>query len=242
MTARQRRPAGAGALSRSTAWLVLAALVLAGAGGEDPAAQYDRLFASHDYGALAERLKHGMEAAPTALPTLAWEQRRVTAGGSVFVGAMYALDLLAAGQGGKDPAGEARTRESAVVVALYTLAAIETDGTRCADAAAPVARRRQFVQILTPAWAELRKLPDESVAADLALALMQERDRAATRPADDYLCRGRTDDIPDSVAGGAVAVAPRFAAPRESAARAAAIRAQLPGLLTEFAARLKTGS
>jgi hypothetical protein len=213
-----------------------------GAGGGDLAGQYDRLFDAHDYGALATQLNHGMEAAPTAPATLAWEQHRLTAGSSVFVGAMYALDLLGVGRTGKDPAADAKIRENAVSVALYTLASIETDGTKCADAAAPTARRRQFVQILTPVWAELRKLPDESVATDLALALSEERERADARPPDDYLCRGRTDDIPDIIAGAAVAEPPRFVQPQIAAAKAAVVRAQLPGLLTEFAARLKSGS
>jgi hypothetical protein len=228
-------------LSRRSAWAI-AALLLAAAGGEELGANYDRLFAAHDYGTLAAALKKGMETSGTALPTLAWEQRRVAAGSSVFVSAQYALDLLAATRGGTDPARDVKTRESAVVLGLYTMAAIETDGMKCADPAAVVARRRQFAVILTPVWAELRKLPDESVAAALTQALVQEQAKAAARPPDDYLCRGRTADIPDVLAEGVAEQAPRFAAAATWAAKVDAARKVLPTLLSGFAAKLKSGT
>jgi hypothetical protein len=225
----------------------LAALLLMAAGGQDPAAQYDRLLAAHDYDALATQLKHGMESADSAMPTLAWEQQHVASGGSVFIGAMYALDLLSAELPGKDGAAQdaasiARIRQSAVTIALYTMATIETDGSKCVAAEAPVARRRQFVQILTPVWSELRKLPDEQVATVLGQALSEESALAAKRAPDDYLCRGRTDDIPDDIPNAGRAIEPRFRAPADWTERAAAVRAQLPQLMTEFAARVKSGS
>jgi hypothetical protein len=216
-------------------------LLLAAAGGEDLDQHYDRLLAAHDYANLAAELKRGSETQALVLPTLAWEQRRVAAGGSIFLGAMYALDLLAAGRDSSDPAADAKTRENAVVVGLYTIAAIETDGTKCADAAAPAARRQQFAQILAPVWAELRKLPDEAVVRDLARALTEERALADARPPDDYLCRGRTADIADALAGGATEQAPRFAGRDAWIPRQVAARSQLPGALTDFAARLKSG-
>jgi hypothetical protein len=215
---------------------LLAAVLLGGAGGED----YDRLFEAHDYGILAERLKRDMAAPSTARSVLAWEQHRLVSGGSIFLDAMYALNLLAARPEGVVAADDAKIRENAVVVGLYTLAAIETDGTKCADVAAPAARRRQFVQILTPVWIELRKLPDEAVASALAQALSEEAALAGTRRPDDYLCRGRTGDIPDIFASGVEERAPRFVEPPVWAEKTQAVRAQLPALLTEFATRLKS--
>ena len=224
------------------AWAAAAALLLAAAGGDELGANYDRLFAAHDYGRLAAALKQGMETSATALPILEWEQHRVAAGSSVFLSAQYALDLLAAARGGTDPARDVKTRESAVVLGLYTMAAIETDGMKCADPAVVVARRRQFAIILTPVWAELRKLPDESVAAALTQALVQEQAKAAARPPDDYLCRGRTADIPDALAEGLAEQAPRYAAGTGWIAKAEAARKLLPSLLSEFAAKLKSGT
>ncbi len=221
---------------------LLAALFLGGAGGEDAAARYDRLFAAHDYGALATELQHGVESQDTAPPTLAWEQQRFAAGSSVFVGAMYALQLAGATTETKDPAALAKIRTSAATVALYTMAAIETDGVKCAEPAAQAARRRQFVQLLTPVWIELRKLPDDAVPAALSQALLAEKALAPVRAPDDYLCRGLTQDIPEIVAGNAKAVAPHFLAPADWTPRAEAVRAKLPALMTEFAVRVKSGS
>lgn len=232
---------GRRSVSRLPAW-VAASLLLAAAGGEELGVSYDRLFSTHDYGRLAAALKQGMETGATALPTLAWEQRRVAAGSSVFLSAQYALDLLAATRGGADPVRDVKTRESAVVLGLYTMAAIETDGMKCADPAAAVARRRQFAVILTPVWAELRKLPDESVAVALTQALVQEQAKAAARAPDDYLCRGRTADIPDVLAEGLAEQAPRYAAGTAWIAKAEAARKLLPTLLSEFAAKLKSGT
>ncbi|MEA2754081.1 MAG: hypothetical protein QOJ54_370 [Aliidongia sp.] len=212
----------------------MGALLLA-AGGEEPARHYDLLLAAHDYGALATQLKHGMETPDLIRPTLAWEQQRVAAGGSIFVSAMYALDLLAAGR------TAAESRENAVIMALYTIAAIETDGAKCADPAPAGARRRQFARILAPVWGELRKLPDEGLARDLARALAQERTGADGRPPDDYLCRGRTTDIPDGLADAATEQTPHFAPREDWIPRQVAARSQLPAALAEFAARLKRG-
>lgn len=222
--------------------LAVLIVVLTAAAGGDTAARYDGLFAAHDYGALATELKHGMEASSTAAETLAWEQRRVAKGSSVFVGAMYAIHLLSSAPGGKDSALDRTIRENAVAAALYTMAAIETDGTKCADASAPTARRQQFVQILTPVWIELRKLPDDAVARGLARALSEEKAIAAARAPDDYLCRGWTGDIPEVFAAGAAERAPRFLAPSAWAPAAASVRTKLPNLLTEFAVRVKSGS
>jgi hypothetical protein len=194
------------------------------------------LLAAHDYGALAAQLKHGMETQELIRPTLAWEQQRVAAGSSIFVGAMYALDLLAVGR------DTAESRENAVIVALYTLAAIETDGVKCADPAPTAARRRQFARILAPVWGELRKLSDDRLVRDLARALMQERNGADARPPDDYLCRGRTADISDALADAVTEQPPRFAAPEDWIPRQVAARSQLPGALAEFAVRLKRGT
>lgn len=219
----------------------LSALLLVAAGGDDVGRRYDALLKDRDYGTLADALKQGMETGPTALPTLAWEQKQVVGGGSVFLDAAYALDLLAAGHDGRDPAADARTRENAVVAALYAVAAIQTDGVKCADSQGPAARRRQFGTILRPIWDELRKLPDDRVALDLGRALATERARADARPADDYLCRGRTADIPDVLAAGAAQREPHFLDQKEWLPRQVAARAQLPSLLADFAAMLKRG-
>ena len=229
-------------LSRQAILLAGAALFLAGAGGDGPAARYDKLFAAHDYGTLATQLKQGVESKDTAPPTLAWEQQHFAAGASVFVGAVYALQLAAAANHSKDPAAVARIRANAATVALYTMAAIETDGTKCAEPAAQAARRRQFVQILTPVWIELRKLPDDAVAQALGRALTAEKALAPARVPDDYLCRGLTPDIPEVLASGATALTPHFRVPADWTPRADAVRAKLPALMTEFAARVKSGS
>ena len=221
---------------------LVAALFLGGAGGEDVTARYDRLFAAHDYGTLATQLKQGVESKGTAPPTLAWEQQHFAAGSSVFVGAMYALQLAGATAETKDTAALAKIRGSAATVALYTMAAIETDGVKCSDPAAQAARRRQFVQLLTPVWIELRKLTDDAVAASLGQALIAEKALAPVRAPDDYLCRGLTQDIPDVVASGAKSVAPHYLAPADWTPRAEAVRAKLPALMTEFAVRVKSGS
>ena len=180
-----------------------------------------------------------MGAAPTVGPTLDWEQQRFAAGASIFVDAFYALDLLAAGHGIQDAAAGRQMRDNAVTVAFYTMAVIETDGLKCADADAQTARRRQFTQILTPAWAELKPLPDESVEKILGRALTEESVRAKGRAPDDYLCRGRTDDIPDTIAEAGKAVEPRFVPADDWGPRADAVRKLLPALLVEFTARLK---
>jgi hypothetical protein len=227
---------------RAVLGALIAALVLGGAGGEAPGARYDRLFAAHDYGTLATELKQGVESKDTAPSTLAWEQQRFAAGSSVFVGALYALQLAGAAAETKDAAALAKIRANAATVALYTMAAIETDGVKCAAPAAQAARRRQFVQLLTPVWIELRKLPDDAVAAALGQALGAEKALAPARAPDDYLCRGLTADIPELVAADAKAVAPHFLAPADWTPRAAAVRAKLPALMTEFAVRVKSGS
>jgi hypothetical protein len=229
-------------LTRRASGVALAALLLMGAGGEDPAARYDRLFAAHDYGALSTQLKRGVESKDTAPPTLAWEQQRFAAGSSVFVGAVYALQLAGAVADSKDPAAIAKIRGNAATVALYTMAAIETDGVKCAEPAAQAARRRQFVQILTPVWIELRKLSDDAVTEALGRALSAEKALAPVRAPDDYLCRGLTADIPEVVASGAKPLPPHFLAPGDWTPRADAVRAKLPALMTEFAVRVKSGS
>jgi hypothetical protein len=190
---------------------------------------------------LASEIKIAMEAAPTVTPTLDWEQQRFAMGAPVFVDAVYALDLLAVGRGTKDPVLGLRMRENAVMVALYTVAVIETDGVKCADPAALEARRRQFARILEPAWNEFGKFPDEAVEGLLARALTEEALRAGARAPDDYLCRGLTADIPDALAEKATEREPRFLPAVESAPKAAAARATLPVTLTDFAARLKQG-
>jgi hypothetical protein len=212
------------------------------AGGDELGQRYDHLFETHDYGALAAELKQNMTLPQTAIGTLAWEQRHVAIGSSVFIGAMYAIHLLSAAPGSENPAYDRKIRENAVTTALYTMAAIETDGTKCADASAPKARRQQFVQLLTPVWIELRKLPDEAVESALARALGEEKAIAAARAPDDYLCRGRTDDIPNLFTSGVSEESPHFLATPAWSKAAAAIRAKLPELLAEFAVRVKSGS
>ncbi|MEI9985813.1 MAG: hypothetical protein WDN69_23100 [Aliidongia sp.] len=221
--------------------VALAALLLMAAAPE-LVDQYDRLFDAHDYGTLAEQLKQGMETAATARSTLAWEQQRFAAGSSVFIGAMYALDLIGAGTDGKDASSVARIRESAATSHSTPWPRSRTDGTKCAEAGAAAARRRQFIQILTPVWIELRKLPDDTVPRVLAQALDEESALAAVRAPDDYLCRGFTGDIPDALASGGKEHPPRFVAPEDWTPRAVAVRAKLPGLITEFAVRVKSGS
>jgi hypothetical protein len=230
-----RRRAGAASLNRLVG-AALGALLIA-AGGDEPARHYDLLLAAHDYGTLATQLKQGMETEALLRPTLAWEQQRVMEGSSIFIGAMYALDLLAAGRDGSAESGE-----NAVIVALYTLAAIETDGVKCIDPAAGAARRQQFARILAPVWPELRKLPDDRVVRDLARALAEEKTRADARPPDDYLCRGRTADISDALADAVTEQPPRFVSPEDWIPRQVAARSQLPAALAEFAVRLKRGT
>jgi hypothetical protein len=237
------RRTGAGALIRWAALAALVALALPVAlhAEEEPlAARFDRLLATRDYAALAARIKAAM-AEPDVAPTLAWERHRFAEGAPVFVDAIYALDLLAVGRGAGDAAAGLRLREDGVMVALYTAAVIETDGVKCADPSALDARRRQFAHILAPAWAELGTLPDEAVAGLIARALTEEALRAELRAPDDYLCRGRTADIPDAIADGVTEQEPRFLPPAESTPKAAAARAALPGTLTQFAARLGQG-
>jgi hypothetical protein len=209
---------------------------------ESLSAEYDHLLDTHAYGPLALKLKASMETPASVMPTLAWEQQRFAAGSPVFVGAMYALDLLAVARRTRDEPTARQMRESAVMVAFYDVAAIETDGTKCADPDALKARQRQFAQILAPIWVEVRKLPDEAVSASLARALTEEGMRSGRRAPDDYLCRGRTDDIPDAIADGAQERPPRFLTPQEWVPKAAAARAGLPDGMTAFAARLKRGS
>jgi hypothetical protein len=209
------------------------------AADEPLAARYDRLLAAHEYGKLAADIQAGMGTAATVGPTLDWEKQRFAAGASIFVGAFYAVDLLAAGHGIQDAAACRQTRENAVMVAFYTAAVIEIDGLKCADPEAQTARRRQFTQILTPAWAELKALPDETVEKILGRALTEEALRAGKRPPDDYLCRGRTDDIPDTLKEAGQAVEPRFVPADDWGPRADAVRKMLPALLVEFTARLK---
>jgi hypothetical protein len=227
---------------RRTVGVMLAAVALMAAGGDELGQRYDHLFETHDYGTLAAELKHNIEAPDSAVATLAWEQRHVAIGSSVFIGAMYAIDLLSTAPGAKDPKLDRKIRENAVTTALYTMAAIETDGTKCADEAAAKARRQQFVQLLTPVWIELRKLPDDAVEQSLGRALSEEKAIAAARAPDDYLCRGRTDDIPDIFASGVSEASPHFLPAAAWARMAAAVRAKLPDLLAEFAVRLKSGS
>ena len=239
------RRTGAGDLNRflPAAFGLLATLLplTVRAADEPLAASYDRLLAVHDYGTLAARIKAAMEAEPSVAPTLTWERERFAMGAPTFVGAIYALDLLAVGRGTKDEAAGLRMRENAVLVALYTIAVIETDGVRCADPVALDARRRQYAQLLRPAWAELGALPDEAVEGLLGRALAEEALRADARAPDDYLCRGRTADIPDSIAEKATEQEPRFLSAAEAAPKAASARAGLPITLTEFAARMKQG-
>ncbi len=218
---------------------MLLALLPAHADQEPLAARYDRLLAAHEYGKLAADIKAGMGAAATVGPTLIWERERFATGTTIFVGAFYALDLIAAGRGIQDAAAGRQMRENGVVVALYTAAVIETDGLKCADLDAQTSRRRQFTQILTPAWAELKAFPDEVVEKILGRALTEEAIRAEGRPPDDYLCRGRTDDIPDTLREAGQAMEPRFVPVAELAPKAEAVRARLPALLVEFVARMK---
>jgi len=204
-------------------------------------AVYDRLLAAHDYGALSDKIKAGMEALPSVAPTLDWEQKHFATGAPVFVDAVYALDLLAVGRGVKDEEAGKRMRQNAVMVALYTVAVIETDGVKCADPQSVLARRQQFAHILAPAWRELGTLPDETIENLLGRALTEEALRSEARKPDDYLCRGRTADIPDSIADNATEQEPHFLAPADAAPKSEAARAALPGTLAAFAARLKQG-
>jgi hypothetical protein len=139
---------------------------------------------------------------------LVWERTRFLATGDLALAADHARNLAQEG-------GEA-DRETAAVLWLYAVAAVMTDGARCADTAA---REVWLDRLRGPAYAPvllvIRTLPEDRLNTAREAAIRLEAPLAEQRP-DDAICRtgpGRPEIRPIELwrpaAGNARALLPR---------------------------------
>jgi hypothetical protein len=141
-----------------------------------------------------EAAKKELTASQGVVTSLAWEQSRLIATGSIGVAEMHALDVAATGSTG--------LTESAAMLWLYSVAVTMTDGHKCVDEAAKDAH---LDRLRGPAFQSVtqivRTIPDDRLAAMRDLAIRLEVVLAPDR-SDDTMCRsggGKADVKPDAV-------------------------------------------
>ncbi len=213
---------------------------------------------AQDQGALLKMLASQKDPTQVYLD-LNWERARIYDGAGFTVSLAYMLDLWRVAPA--LPADSATVhgdtpdslRQTAVAFALYNVALVEIDGTRCADPSAPSHRIDQLIQYGAPIFAYGRNVSDSDKATLVRVAVHVERATASVRTDDPVLCSGglaqiqqglaanggkplpqttvpgvvgKTETVPD-----APGYKPQFVAPEVYQPRQRALRATLPSAL-----------
>ena len=163
--------------------------------------QLDALVAAHRWNDLGAALSRP-GSTPGMSRALEWLHTRIDAGGSFFLGLLYARDLWVLSSQFKidDPSKDLRM--TAGMITLYTEALIIVDGMRCKDQTAPGHRMDQLVVARAPTIAFLRSESPELKAKIVDLAVALERRTASLRQDDGLMCRGGMDEMRAGLAHG----------------------------------------
>lgn len=137
---------------------------------------------------------------------LNWERARIYDGAGFAVSLAYMMDLWRVASAlPADPAkvnGDTpdSVRQTAVAFALYNVAIISLDGTRCSDSSAPGHRLDQLAQIARPIFLYGRGLTADQKSNAIRVALHVERATASVRHDDPLLCSGGLEEIRQGLA------------------------------------------
>ncbi len=137
---------------------------------------------------------------------LNWERSRIYDGAGFAVSLAYMMDLWrvapALPADPKKVNGDTPddVRQTAVAFALYNVAIVSLDGTRCGDSSAPSHRLDQLAQIARPIFIYGRGLTAEQKATAIRVALHVERATAPVRKDDPILCSGGLEEIQQGLA------------------------------------------
>ena len=148
-------------------------------------AHWDQLLADHDFIGLGRDLL-APKAKSQLLAGLGWAKDRTLAGGSVVIPLLYSRLLWLVGTHSPQYAG---LKDTASMMALYSLVLVAVDGVKCADKSAP---GHHYETILMQYRDQLRAAADAPVVTRnniIVAALGLETKTATLRGDDDYLCR-----------------------------------------------------
>ncbi len=132
---------------------------------------------------------------------LNWERSRIYDGAGFAVSLAYMMDLWRVAPAlPADPSkahGDTADglRQTAVAFALYNVALVQLDGTRCADSSAPSHRIDQLIQYGAPIFAYGRAMSADDRATAVRVATHVERATASVRTDDPVLCSGGLAEI-----------------------------------------------
>lgn len=163
--------------------------------------QLDALAAAHQWNELGAALSRP-GSTPAMSRALEWLHTRIDAGGSFFLGLLYARDLWVLGSQLKTDDPSKDLRMTAGMITLYTEALIIVDGMRCKDQTAPGHRMDQLVVARAPTIAFLRSQPSDLKAKIVDLAIVLERRTAPLRQDDGLMCRGGMEEMRAGLAHG----------------------------------------
>jgi hypothetical protein len=161
----------------------------------EPAA-LDALLAARDYSKLGQRIA-GVRRQADLRSDLDWLKARMLEGNSAWIAMLYSR-LLWVGASGLPEEHRRNLRQTAVMAAVYAMAAITVDGTRCGDRSAPAHRREQLMMEWNPEiWRFAATLTPEERDTIAALAVKIEQRTAARRDSIgdvDFLCRAGMEE------------------------------------------------
>jgi hypothetical protein len=195
--------------------------------------------------------------------SLDWSRDRLMAGGPVFIGLPYAVNLWRVASAAPPGSRLQELKDTSSVVGLYGFAVIVTDGNRCADATSPGERATEWITSFREPLRHAAGLPKDDRDKLVDTAVRMESRIAPWRQNDPWLCGtgmqrmsaalqamkqsgdeprevptprgglGRTLLLPDPPGW-----TPSFIGPDEAAPREAAARQNLPTALHEFLDRI----
>jgi hypothetical protein len=219
------------------------------------AAAADRLLAARRWNELF-RLHAEVRSTEDMKRALDWSRDHLMAGGTVFIGLPYAVNLWRVAASAPAGSRMQELKETSATVGLYGLAVILVDGNRCADRSSPGERSSEWIASFREPLRHAAALPQEGRERLVQSAVAMESGIAPRRREDPWLCgAGRerlaaalatmkdSGEQPQEVptpfggAGRAWALreppgwAPSFVGHEQSAADEAAARAALPGAL-----------
>jgi len=150
------------------------------------AGDLDAMLQRKDFGRLAERLRAARQAQAIQLD-LNWEQTKLYDGAGFLIAYAYMHDLWRLGFALPSSSGEG-LKQAAGMMFLYSLALVELDGPKCADATAPGHRADQLISQNQPILAYVRTLPRTTRMQMGTIALGIEAATGPVRKNDEVLC------------------------------------------------------
>lgn len=170
----------------------------------------DALLTARDYAALGARIA-GVRRQPDLHSDLNWLKAKMIEGNSAFVSMLYSR-LLWVGASGLPAEPRRNLQQTAVMAAVYALAQIRVDGTRCGDRSAPAHRIDQLMMEWNPQiWGFAATLTPEERANIVRLAVTIETRTAPRRDAQgdvDFLCRSGMEETSYNLRHGSQKEAP----------------------------------